>query len=109
MNIIFTVLFAFPIGFFIKKRDLAILTYLALDAILFTYQSVGVLLDWLSDNRPVAFGPAPTGFPISYSNSEYLGYGVINLVVIAVGIGLTVLGNYVAKRRAAKRTAVTVA
>ena len=32
MNVIFTVLFAFAIGFFVKQRGLAIVTYLALDA-----------------------------------------------------------------------------
>ncbi len=35
MNVIFTVLFAFQIGFFVKTRGLAIVTYLALDALLF--------------------------------------------------------------------------
>ena len=110
MNIIFTVLFAFPLGFFVKQRGLAIVTYLALDAILFAFQSVGVLLDWMADKPPVAFGASPEGaFPIEYSNSEYLGYGVVNAIIIVAGVGLVVLGAYVAKRRASRRASVTVA
>ncbi|CCH71327.1 conserved hypothetical protein [Phycicoccus elongatus Lp2] len=109
MNVIFTVLFALPIGYFLKNRGIAIVTYLALDAIVFSYQSVGVLLDWMADNPPVAFGPSPTSFPVEYSNSELWGYGLVNLVIIAVGSGLVVLGARLSARRAAKRTAVAVA
>jgi hypothetical protein len=109
MNVIFTVLFALPIGYFLKNRGIAIVTYLALDAIVFSYQSVAVLLNWMADNPPVAFGPSPTSFPVEYSNSELWGYGLVNLVIIAVGSGLVVLGARLSARRAAKRTAVAVA
>lgn len=108
MNIIFTVLFALPIGYFVKQRGLAVVAYLAVDAIVFGFQSVTVLLDWLSNSPPVAFGPSPTGFPITYSSGELLAYGVVNLIVIAVGVGLTVLGTVIAKRRSVKREAVLV-
>ncbi len=65
---------------------------------------------WPSDgDGMLAFGPAPTAFPIEYSASEVWGYGIVNLIVIAVGAGLVVLGTYVAKRRAAKRAVVSVA
>jgi len=110
MNIIFTVLVAFPVGFFVKRRGTAVLTYLVLDALLFAFQSVGVLLSWMADNRPVAFGPSPKGgFPVEYSNGEYLGYGVVNLVIITVGVGLVLIGAKVAARRTARRDAVSVA
>ena len=109
MNIIYTILAALPIGFFVKKRGIAIVTYLLLGSILFAFQSVSVVLDWLSDNRPVAFGASPTGFPITYSHSQFWGYGLVNLLVFVVGIGLTLVGTYVAQRRAANRNAVFVA
>jgi hypothetical protein len=109
MNIIFTVLFAFAIGYFVKDRGLAVVTYLALDAIVFAYQSVGVLLDWMAAKPPVAFGPSPKAFPVEYSSSELWGYGLVNLVIIAVGVGLVVLGTRLSARRAAHRTAVAVA
>lgn len=110
MNIVFTILFALPIGFFIKQRGLAIVTYLALDAILFSFQSVGVLLSWMANEPPVAFGASPEGpFPVTYSASEFIGYGVVNLIIISVGVGLVVLGTVLAKRRSADRDSVTVA
>ena len=110
MNIIFTILFALPIGFFIKQRGLAIVTYLAIDAILFSFQSVGVILDWMANQGRPAFGPAPEGsFPVTYSASEYIGYGVVNLIIITVGVGLVVLGAFLSKRRSANRVSVSVA
>ena len=98
MNIIFTILFAFTIGFFVKQRAIAILTYLTLDAILFTYQTVNVLHDsWLDHQGRV-----------DVTNSTLAGYGVVNIVIIAIGTALVVLGTVVAQRRAMKRNAVTV-
>ncbi len=98
MNIIFTILFAFTIGFFVKERGLAILTYLTLDAILFTYQTVNVLHDsWLDSQGRV-----------SVTNRTLAGYGVVNVVIIVIGVALVVLGSVVAQRRAQKRNTVTV-
>lgn len=109
MNVIFTVLFAFAIGYFVKERGLAVVAYLALDAIVFAYQSLSVLLNWMADEPPVAFGPSPSGsFPIEYSASETWGYGLVNLVVVAVGVGLVAAGSKVRTRRAAKQAAVAV-
>lgn len=109
MNIIYTLLAAFPVGYFITTRLLAILTYLSAGAIVFGFQSVGIVLDWLSNNQPVAFGSSPTHFPITYSHSQFWGYGLLNLVVFILGVGLTVLGGHVATRRASRRGTVSVA
>ncbi len=109
MNIIFTVLFAFAIGYLIKDRVLAVVAYLAVGAIVFAYQTLSVLLSWMADEPPVAFGPSPTGFPVEYSGSELAGYGVVNLVVIVVGVGLVIAGTKVRARRAAKQDVVSVA
>jgi hypothetical protein len=112
MNIIFTVLFAFPVGFLVRRRGLAVVGFLAADAILFTFQTLGVLLDWLGPTQGMsgeAFGPKPSGFPVEYSNGELTAYGLVNLVVIVVGVGLVVLGSRLAGRRAARRTATAVA
>ncbi len=109
MNVIFTILFAFAIGFFVKQRGLAIVTYLALDAFLFVFQTAGLILDFLANKNRPAFGPHPTGeLPITYSDSQYFGYGVVNLVVLIVGIGLVTLGTKVAARREAKHGAVVL-
>ena len=109
MNIIFTVLFAFAIGYFVKERGLAVVGYLAIDAIVFAYQTLSVLMSWMADEPPVAFGPSPTGFPVEYSGSELAGYGVVNLVIIVVGVGLVIAGTKVRARRAAKQDLVSVA
>jgi len=99
MNVIYTVLFAFPIGFFVKQRGLAIVSYLAIDAIVFSFQTLNVLHDsWLTpDGR------------VDMSNGDLLGYGASNLATILIGVGLVILGTVVAARRASKRDKVTVA
>jgi hypothetical protein len=98
MNAIFTVLFAFGIGFFVKQRGLAIVSYLALDAILFTMQTVNVLHDsWLDDQGRVTF-----------TNGDSLAYCGINIVITAVGVALVLLGTAVAQRRAARQDAIPV-
>jgi hypothetical protein len=98
MNVIFTVLFAFGIGFFVKERGLAIVTYLALDAIVFTMQTVNVLHDsWLDDQGRVTF-----------TNGDSLAYCGINIVIVAVGVALVLWGTAVGQRRAAKQDAVSV-
>lgn len=112
MNILFTVLFAFAIGFFVKQRGLAVVTYLALAALLFAYQTLSVLLEWLGPKTGMegeAFGPKPTGLPLKFSNRDLARYGLINLIAITVGVGLVVLGTRVARRRLARRTSVEVA
>lgn len=98
MNIIFTILFAFAIGFFVKQRGLAIITYLALDAILFSYQSDNVLHDSWIDHQG----------RVNVSNSTLAGYGIVNLLIIVVGVALVILGTVVARRRVAKRDSVSV-
>ena len=109
MTIIFTVLFAFAIGFLVKQRGLAVVAYLALNGFVFAYQTLSVLLDWLGPNQGragTAFGPKPTGFPVKFKQSELAGYGVVNLIATAVGVGLVVLGTNVARKRASRRIAV---
>ncbi len=113
MNIIFTVLAAFPIGYFVRQRGLAIVGFLAADALLFAYQTVDVLLIWMSGQPGAfggngAFGKAPTKLPIDYPAGDVTAYGVVNLAILLVGIGLTVVGGYVARRRAARRSVVSV-
>jgi len=108
MNLVYTVLLAFPIGFFVRPRGIAVMSYLLAGSYLFSYQSTGLLLDWLGHNSPSAFGPFPDGFPAKASSSETIGYGTVNLVITLVGVGLVVLGHRIASSRRAKRRAITV-
>lgn len=110
MNVVFTVLFALAIGYAVRPRGLAIVAYLALDSVVLSFQTVSVLLSWMADRPPVAFGPSPRGsFPITYSSAELLTYVLVNVVVTAVGVGLVVLGGRIARRRTARREAIRVA
>ena len=109
MNLIYTVLVAFPLGFFVRDRSTALLSYLLFGSYLFSYQSTSVLLDWLGHSSPSAFGPFPDDFPAKASRSEFAGYGVVNLVLTLIGIGLVLLGHRVATRRRTKRDAIAVA
>ncbi len=99
MNLIFTILIAGPLGYFVKTRSTAVLTYLLVGSYLFTYQSTIVTLDWFGHESPSAFGPFPDDFPAKASSSETLGYGLVNLAITAVGVGLVLLANYLAARR----------
>ena len=99
MNVIFTVLFAFAIGYFVRQRLLAVVLYLALDSILFTMQTVNVLHDsWLEPDGRVRF-----------SNGDSLTYCGVNLAIIAIGVGLVILGTSFAERRASRHERVEVA
>lgn len=108
MNLVYTILFALPLGYFVANRGVALLSYLLAGSYLFSFQSTGVLLDWLGHNSPSAFGPFPEGFPAEASWSETFGYGIVNLVITVVGIGLVLLGHGLASRRSAKKNAVVV-
>lgn len=107
MCLIFTVLIAFPLGFFVKQRGVAVCLYLALDAMLFSFQTLNLLLEWLSGSEH-AFGAAPTTLPAEYEGSDLLGYGLVNVAIAAVGVGLVLAGSRVAAKRAAGRRVVTV-
>jgi hypothetical protein len=112
MNILFTLLAAFPIGFFVRQRAVAVIAYLAAEAFVFTFQTLDVLLNWMGGNGGIggekAFGAFPTGFPINYDASQIYAYGLVNLVIALVGIGLNILGNRIATKRAAKKNVVAV-
>ncbi len=112
MNIVFTLVGALTIGYFVPNRGTALLSYLIADSFLFTFQTLGVLLTWMHGGGGIggakAFGPFPTGFPLDYKESEVYAYGIVNLVIIAVGIGLTIGSNAFAAKRAAKKSVVSV-
>lgn len=107
MNLIYTILIALPLGYFVKTRSTAVLAYLLAGSYLFSYQNTIVLLDWFGHNSPSAFGPFPDDFPAKASGSETLFDGVVNLVITAVGIGLVILGHWFAARRQTKKNLVT--
>lgn len=112
MNLVFTLLASIGLGFFVPKRSAAVLAYLVLDSFVFTFQTLDVLLNWMSAQDGMggaqAFGPFPSAIPITYERSEVFAYGAVNLVIIVVGVGLTIGANMLATRREAAKTSVSV-
>ncbi len=104
MNVIYTVLVAFALGYFIKDTRVAVALYLAGEALVFGFQSASLIIEWASGTSTAAFGAFP-----DHSPSNVWGYGVVNLVITVIGIGLVMLGARTARRRAAKQDVVTTA
>lgn len=112
MTLYFAILTTLPLGFFVRRRGVALLTFLIAHSFVFTWQSVGVLLTWMSGGKGIGggsgFGPAPSGdLPLAFSTSEFVAYGVVNLIIIAAGVGLVLLGAKLRARRGQQNT-VTV-
>lgn len=108
MNLLFTLLAAFPLGFLLRRRDIALLTYLMVDSFLFSLQSLNLLLTWMSGGSGLggssAFGDTPSGqFPIDYARGEVVAYGVVNAIITLAGVGLIVLGARVRARLGSRR------
>lgn len=104
MNLIFTLLAAFPLGFLVTRRQIALMAYLIVGSFVFSLQSLNLLLTWMSGGSGLGgssgFGDKPSGpFPIDYSSSEVVAYGVVNAIITLVGVGLVLLGSRVRARR----------
>lgn len=113
MNLSFTLVGALPLGLLVHRRHLAVLTYLLLDSFLFSFQTLNVLLTWMSGGKGVGggsgFGDAPAGsFPISYAHGEVIAYGVVNLLITTAGVGLVLAGARIRARRSATSSPDTV-
>lgn len=116
MNIIFAIIAGPLLGWFIKSRPQSAAIYLASTSMLFTFQSIQVLLGWMADEGGFfglidhgAFGSAPTGFPAVYAPSELYSYGLVNLVITLLGLGIVFLFCWLRTRHDAKRGSVDVA
>jgi hypothetical protein len=105
MNIVLTILVGFPLGFLIRSRSTAIVTYALVDSYLFTFQTAFLVMQWV-DGDEHAFGAR--GGAWSPERTTMVGsYLVLNGVIVALGIGLVVLGHKVRSRRTASRNTVT--
>lgn len=100
MNIIYTLLLAFALGFFVRQRATAVALYLAGGAFVFTFQSVNLIIEWIGGSESAFGGPHP-----GYEGSKVFGYGLFNLVITLVGIGLVIVGAKLGARRAERQVA----
>jgi hypothetical protein len=105
MNVILTILVGFPLGYLIRTRSTAVITYVLVDAYLFTFQTLFLLMQWV-DGDTHAFGPHGRSWSAEKS-TQVFSYLVLNGVIVAIGIGLVVLGQKVRARRTAARDVVT--
>lgn len=98
MELIIMILVALPSGFFVKNRLAAYVVYIAIHAFVFTFQSISLVIEWAGGSE-AAFGP----FPEASSESVW-GYGVVNLIIYLVGLGLVTLGYRLGSKRRNNRT-----
>lgn len=103
MEIIVLLLAPLPLGLLVRNRTAGFVAYTALHAYVFTFQSVALVVGWVSGDGRSAFGPYPAA-----DTGEVWAYGLVNLVVYAVGLGLLVLGQRVAARRRSARAATSL-
>ncbi|MCO7220788.1 hypothetical protein [Klenkia sp. PcliD-1-E] len=104
MEIIVLVLVPLPLGLLVRSRTAGFVAYTALHAFVFTFQSVALVVGWVSGTGRSAFGPYPAA-----DTGEVWAYGVVNLLVYAAGLALLVAGQRIGARRRARRSAVDVA
>ena len=94
MELVLMVLLPFPLGFRVRQRLVAFVSYTAAHAFVFTIQTALLVLEWAGGSSR-AFGGV---FP-EYRQTEFAGYAAVNLIIYAVGLGLVVLGHRVASTR----------
>ena len=101
MNIIYTALLAFALGFLVRQRAVAVAVYLAGGALVFAFQSLNLLIEWTGGSEAAFGGPYP-----DHETSKVFGYGLFNLVITLIGIGLVMIGAKVAAKRSRHRAAL---
>lgn len=97
MNLALMILLPFPLGWFVRSRLAAYLTYTAAFSFLFTFQSAMLVVEWVGGSSR-AFGPTPKA-----NSADVYSYAVVNLIIYAVGLGLLALGQWLSGRRRSTR------
>lgn len=100
MEFILLLVLPLPLGFLIKSRLAAYLTYVGVHSFVFTFQTLTLTRAWVGGNT-AAFEQNPDTVPWPYA--------VVNMVIYGVGLGLVALGHRLAAGRRAKRSAVNLA
>lgn len=90
MELILTLLLAFPVGWFVPRREVAFMAFIAIQQFAFTFQSTELVREWVGGSH-AAFPKSPNTIPWSY--------GVVNLMIYGAGFGLVLLGSRLAARR----------
>jgi hypothetical protein len=93
MELLLMILIPLPLGLLVRSRMAAFVAYIAIHSFVFTFQTASLILEWINGSTH-AFGPYP-----EFSNEDVWGYGIVNLVIYAVGLGLVALGHRIRSRR----------
>jgi predicted Na+-dependent transporter len=100
MELIIMVLVPLPLGLLVRNRTAAYIAYIAIHAFVFTFQTANLVMDWANGSTE-AFGSFP-----DYSMGDFWAYGIINLAIYGVGLGLVTLGYRIRTKRNARRSSV---
>jgi hypothetical protein len=90
MELIVTLLIAVPIGYLVRERLIAVLTFVAVHSFVFTFQCMALTREWVGGDTS-AYPKNPNTVPWAY--------GMVNLIIYAGGVGLVLLGGHLAARR----------
>ena len=97
MELIIMILLPFPLGLLVRDRTAAYLAYIAIHSFVFTFQTANLMMEWANGSTE-AFGSFP-----DFNNEDVWGYGIVNLVIYGVGLGLVTLAHRIRSRRKARR------
>jgi hypothetical protein len=89
MIAIATVLFAFPLGFFLRNRVSAYIAYLAIYSYTFTFQTMTLLREQLNGSKIFPANPNQTAWS----------YLIVTAGILAVGFLLVTLAHHLATKR----------
>ena len=84
-----TVLLALPLGYFVRSRLAAYFAYAVAYLWAFVFQTLYLMLDSLGNGDNPAF--RPEDFPLAY--------GIVTLIIFAVGFGVVTFGHWARSRR----------
>jgi hypothetical protein len=97
MIAVVTILLAFPLGFFVSNRLAANTAYAIAYLWAFVFQGVYLMLDSISSGKTLNDDPAFVSGEFPWQ------YGVVTLLIFAVGFGLVALGRRVGRGRRERR------
>ena len=103
MELIVMMLIPFPLGLFVRNRTAAYLAYIAIHGFVFTFQTANLVMEWANGSTE-AFGSFP-----DFDNGNVWAYGIVNLVIYGVGLGLVTLGYRIRTKRNTRRNQVEFA
>ncbi len=103
MELIVMILVPFPLGLLVRTRTAAYLAYIAIHGFVFTFQTAYLVMEWANGSTD-AFGSFP-----DFTSGDVWAYGIINLVIYGVGLGLVTLGCRIRTKRTTRHDSVELA